>query len=71
MSSLIDKKMTVTEILQYAQRSKKECANDVRHYFLMRDSALREDMERYDPNESQTLRQWAFLCPELNVLFDL
>jgi len=60
-----EKKLSIKNIMFHVENSNSECKEDVKSYFAMRHSSMKEDMSSYDIDEQKTLSEWLELCPEL------
>ncbi|KJZ03296.1 MULTISPECIES: hypothetical protein [Pseudoalteromonas] len=66
-----DRDLTLREIEFYIGHSTSDIRDDVKAYFSMRSSALREDPNYEGQNESKLLSEWIELCPELAQIIKL
>ena len=64
-----DRTLTIRDIEFYIEHSKSEYKADVKTYFSMRNSALREGPNYEGQSESKLLSEWVELCPELAEIF--
>lgn len=66
-----DRDLTLREIEFYIEHSTSDTKSDVKSYFAMRSSALREDPTYEGQSESKLLSEWVELCPELANIIEL